>query len=89
MSCRVLKRDMEFAMLDRLVERCREQGITTIKGYYYPTAKNNMVKDLYGRFGFDKISEDEQGNTIWQLDVADYENKCHVIKVEDNSSIQP
>ena len=23
MSCRVLKRDMEFAMLDRLVERCR------------------------------------------------------------------
>ena len=68
--------------------RCREQGITTIKGYYYPTAKNNMVKDLYGRFGFDKISEDEQGNTIWQLDVADYENKCHVIKVEDNSSIQ-
>ena len=88
MSCRVLRRDMEFAMLDRLVERCREQGITTIKGYYYPTAKNNMVKDLYGRFGFDKISEDEQGNTIWQLDVADYENKCHVIKVEDNSSIQ-
>ena len=49
--------NMEFAMLDRLVERCREQGITTIKGYYFPTAKNNMVKDLYGRFGFDKISE--------------------------------
>ena len=88
MSCRVLKRNMEFAMLDRLVERCREQGITTIKGYYYPTAKNNMVKDLYGRFGFDKISEDEQGNTVWLLDVAGYENKCHVIKVEDNSSIQ-
>ena len=34
------------------------------------------------------VIEDEQGNTIWQLDVADYENKCHVIKVEDNSSIQ-
>ena len=42
-----------------------------------------MVKDLYGRFGFDKIDEDEQGNTI-----AGYENKCHVIKAEDNSSIQ-
>lgn len=88
MSCRVLKRDMELAMLDRLVERCREQGIKTIKGYYYPTAKNNMVKELYGFFGFDKISEDESGNTVWQLEVDSYKNRNQVIKVEDNSSIQ-
>lgn len=88
MSCRVLKRDMEFAMLDRLVERCREQGIDTIKGYYYPTAKNNMVRELYKTFGFDKISEDEDGNTVWQLEVGSYRKKNNVIKVEDNSSIQ-
>lgn len=87
MSCRVLKRDMEFAMLDRLVEKCKEQGIETIRGYYYPTAKNNMVRDLYGKFGFEKISEDPEGNTVWKLDVASYENKNHVIKVEGNSSI--
>ena len=88
MSCRVLKRDMELAMLDRLIERCREQGIKTVKGYYYPTAKNNMVKELYGFFGFEKISEDENGNTVWQLDVASYENRNHVIKVEDNSALK-
>ena len=87
MSCRVLKRDMELAMLDRLVERCREQGIKTIKGYYYPTAKNSMVKELYGFFGFEKISEDESGNTVWKLDVDSYEKRNHVIRVEDNSSI--
>ncbi len=85
MSCRVLKRDMEFAMLDRLVERCREQGIKTVRGYYYPTAKNKMVKDLYGRFGFDRISEDEEGNSVWTLSVDAYEQKCHVIDVKDNS----
>ena len=85
MSCRVLKRDMEFAMLDRLIERSREQGIKTIKGYYYPTAKNKMVKDLYGRFGFEKISEDEEGNSVWTLSVDSYEQKCHVIDVKDNS----
>ncbi len=88
MSCRVLKRDMELAMLDRLVERCKEQGIETIKGYYYPTAKNGMVKELYKTFGFDKISEDEQGNTVWQLNVADYEQRNHVIKVHGNESEQ-
>lgn len=88
MSCRVLKRDMELAMLDRLVERCREQGIKTIRGYYYPTAKNNMVRELYGFFGFTKISEDENGNTVWELEVASYKQRNHVIRVEDNSSIQ-
>ncbi|HJB61280.1 MAG TPA: HAD-IIIC family phosphatase, partial [Candidatus Ruminococcus gallistercoris] len=67
MSCRVLKRDMELAMLDRLVERCREAGIETIRGYYYPTAKNNMVRGLFDSFGFEKVSEDADGSTVWQL----------------------
>ena len=31
MSCRVLKRDMEFAMMDVLAEQCREQGIDEIQ----------------------------------------------------------
>lgn len=81
MSCRVLKRDMEFAMLDRLVECCRDQGIETIRGYYYPTAKNKMVKDLYGRFGFSKLSEDENGNSVWEMPTDGYENKCEVIAI--------
>ncbi|MDE5583555.1 MAG: HAD-IIIC family phosphatase, partial [Ruminococcus sp.] len=42
MSCRVLKRDMEFAMLDELVRECRKRGISRIIGYYYETAKNSM-----------------------------------------------
>jgi FkbH-like protein len=37
MSCRVLKRDMESAMLDDLVRRCRSLGVTKIKGNYYNT----------------------------------------------------
>lgn len=84
MSCRVLKRDMELAMLDTLVGKCRQQGIKTIKGYYYPTAKNGMVKELYKTFGFDKVSEDEQGNTVWQMDVDGYENRNRVIRVHGN-----
>ncbi|MBP3813145.1 MAG: HAD family hydrolase [Butyrivibrio sp.] len=47
MSCRVLKRDMEFAMMDELVKRALDRGIKSIYGYYYPTAKNKMVKDFY------------------------------------------
>jgi FkbH-like protein len=82
MSCRVLKRDMEFAMMDTLVEKCREAGLRTIRGFYYPTAKNAMVKDFYALQGFKKVSEDEKGNSEWTLEIAGYEKKNEVIEVE-------
>lgn len=82
MSCRVLKRDMEFAMMDQLVAACQERGISRIFGYYYPTAKNGMVREFYALQGFTKISEDADGNTVWQFDIPEcYENKNKVIEV--------
>ena len=82
MSCRVLKRDMEYAMMDELVEKAKASGIKRIIGYYYPTAKNAMVKDFYALQGFEKISEDSEGNTIWEFLVDDnYMKKQHVIAV--------
>lgn len=84
MSCRVLKRDMEFAMMDALVERCLAADIRTIYGYYYPTAKNAMVKEFYGLQGFTEVSEDEDHNTVWRFDIPDsYEKKNRVIEVEN------
>ena len=82
MSCRVLKRDMEFAMMDELVEKAKKAGVKKIIGYYYPTAKNAMVKDFYGRMGFEKKSEDAEGNSTWEFMVMDnYKNQQHVIEV--------
>lgn len=82
MSCRVLKRDMEYAMMDTLVAACRQRGITEIKGYYYPTAKNKMVEQFYGLQGFSVESKDEQGNTVWDYRIPEkYENKNQVIAV--------
>lgn len=83
MSCRVLKRDMEFAMMDTLVAQCEMAGISKIKGYYYPTAKNKMVANFYDLQGFTKEKQDENGDTIWYYEISvPYENKNQVIKVE-------
>lgn len=82
MSCRVLKRDMEFAMMDELVSAAKAAGLCKIAGYYYPTAKNNMVRDFYERMGFTKVSEDEEGNTTWEFNLTDeYTNQNTHIKV--------
>lgn len=82
MSCRVLKRDMEYAMMDRLVEECQKAGIGTVMGYYYPTAKNKMVENFYALQGFAKIEEDEAGNTVWKYEISEgYERKNRYIEI--------
>ncbi len=81
MSCRVLKRGMEDAMLDTLVEDAKAKGLKAILGYYYPTPKNGMVKDFYGRMGFEKIDEDAEGNTTWKLDLSSYTPKNPAIEI--------
>lgn len=82
MSCRVLKRDMEFAMMDEMAAAAIARGAKRIRGFYYPTAKNGMVRDFYKTQGFDKIFEDEKGNAVWELDVSlGYEKRNHHIEV--------
>lgn len=87
MSCRVLKRDMEFAMMDEFVSVCKYRGVSRIVGFYYPTAKNGMVKDFYALHGFKKVFEDEQGNAAWEIAVADYKPKNKVIKVNEEKEV--
>ena len=67
MSCRVLKRDMEMAMLDTLVARCSALGVQEIIGQYVPTGKNGMVADLFERMGFSCVSREEAGASRWIL----------------------
>ena len=72
MSCRVLKRGMEDAMMDAVVADAAARGIKTIRGYYYPTAKNGMVRDFYAEMGYTQLETDENGGTVWELEVETY-----------------
>ena len=85
MSCRVLKRDMEYAMMDTLVKQCRDCGIRQIYGYFYPTAKNAMVKDFYALQGFEKLEEDVDENAKWSFRIPEqYTLKNQVITVMES-----
>lgn len=80
MSCRVLKREMEYKMFDAFIEKCRSLGIEKINAKYIKTEKNSMVKNLLADFGFTKLSGDEQGDSEWELtNLQNYTCKCKVI----------
>ncbi len=70
MSCRVLKRGMEQAMLDALVEQCQARGVTSILGAYIPTAKNSMVAGHFPALGFQPAGAEPDGTTHWRLEVT-------------------
>ena len=78
MSCRVLKRDMECAMLDAVACAARARGLKTIYGYYYPTAKNGMVKEFYQAMGFTLVRDDDN-NTVWSLDISGEQTKRNTV----------
>ena len=82
MSCRVLKRDMEIAMLNELVDLAKKRGIKKLRGTYIPSKKNSMVKDLYKNLGFE-FEKEENDIFTWVLEIADYQPKeCMIEKGE-------
>lgn len=81
MSCRVFKRNMEYAMMDAAVVWCMDNQIEKIKGYYIAGAKNQILKEKFAEFGFVKQDEDENGNSTWELEIDHYQNKNHVINL--------
>jgi FkbH-like protein len=52
MSCRVLGRGAEEALIASIIEAAASLGCDELRGTYRPTPKNSMVKDLYERFDF-------------------------------------
>lgn len=71
MSCRILGRGVEDAMLSVVANRVRESGAGRLVGTYRPTAKNDMVRELFPRLGFEPRSRDQKsGETSWVLPLA-------------------
>ena len=74
MSCRVLKRGMEYFVLNYLVSFAKEKGFSTLKGEYLSTQKNEIVKNHYKDLGF------ELQGSYYSLDVLNYQMKANHIK---------
>ncbi len=81
MSCRVLKRDLELAMFDQLVEAARAKGVQRIIGVYLKTPKNSMVAGHYQSLGF-TLLEQQGEDSRWYFDIPeDYTPRNTHIKV--------
>lgn len=67
MSCRVLGRQVEEAMLGEICAAAQRAGIDKVVASYQPTSKNGMVRDHYTKLGFRFIEEDGNGVIHYEL----------------------
>lgn len=86
MSCRVLGRCVEQAMLDRVILEARKKGVAALLGRYVPTAKNSMVAEHYAKLGFECLETSPTGTTHWKLLLADYARPKLPMKVAGDST---
>jgi FkbH-like protein len=75
LSCRVIGRTVETAILAFLVERARGRHLTRLQGWFLPTRKNAPARDCYADHHMRPRVEPD-GATLWTLDLATQDIVC-------------
>jgi FkbH-like protein len=70
MSCRVLGRWVEAAILQVIGRSAVAAGAQCLVGHYTPTAKNALVRDHYSALGFTVAGADETKSSLWHVEPA-------------------
>ena len=60
MSCRILGRGIENALLAHLIENAKKEGAPKIVAEFIPTAKNKPCQSFYPDNKFKKISQENE-----------------------------
>ena len=69
LSCRIIGRSIETALLSYVAREAASGGMRTLRGWYLPTRKNAPAKDFYSKHGFKMISEDD-GKMLFEYDLS-------------------
>lgn len=68
LSCRVIGRKIESALLAHVAGQARDRGCRRLLGRFIPTKKNLPAREFYSQHAFKLVSETEEGN-LWVLDL--------------------
>jgi FkbH-like protein len=69
LSCRVIGRTVETALLAHLADEAVARGCKRIVGWFLPTKKNAPAREFYRQHGFENAQQNGEG-TLWELDLT-------------------
>ncbi len=75
LSCRVIGRTVETALLAHLAESAAERGRQRLIGWFLPTRKNAPARDFYREQGFEQQESNDAGS-LWALNLNNSRLRC-------------
>ena len=81
MSCRVLGRQVEEAVLGEIAKNAKKNDINVLVGRYIPSERNKLVQDHYKKLNFQHIQDDDKAGAEWRLDIQSFDASDLPMKV--------
>lgn len=75
LSCRVIGRTVETALLSHLAKSAAERGRKRLVGWFLPTKKNAPARDFYRQHGFER-QESNGAGSLWALELSRSTLRC-------------
>jgi FkbH-like protein len=75
LSCRVIGRTVETALLAHLAASAAQRGRKRLEGWFLPTKKNAPARDFYEQHGFELQATSREGS-LWTLDLKSSKLRC-------------
>lgn len=88
MSCRVLKRGLEYLVFTHILECARAWGCTELSGEYIQTEKNSIVKTLFPDLGFSQDAPSNENICRYRYNLQrEFNIKFYIAEDEDGRKI--
>lgn len=79
MSCRVMGKNLEYAIVEAIEDSLQEEGFEKLQGIYIPTVKNAPVAKLYDQLGYVVVAESEEGKT-YEIEIAKRPKRVYFVE---------
>ncbi len=83
MSCRVMGRNIEYAILEDVERDLLASGFERLRGSYLPTLKNKPVQGLYGQAGYHRVGEAPGGGAVYEIEIAKAPRRVYYVEREE------
>ncbi len=80
MSCRVMGKNIEDAIVEDVEQELRRQGYDSLRGSYLPTAKNKPVEKLYDRLGYVRLPDGTENEVLYEISLAQEQHRQHFVE---------
>lgn len=83
MSCRVMGKNIEYALVEDVERELQKRGFTHLRGKYLPTAKNHSVKNLYPQLGYERLADTGQGGEEFEIQLEKKPKRMYYVEIRE------